>query len=1591
MCLRSLALASTSCLSLLLFLFCLLVDFGDHALVSAVVSSVGSSAETTATAAEDATGATVEGQADEAFERPVFLGDVVVQSNDHGRKGRKLRSLLRPAHPHRDRKRLMRSSANKRRHTSQSEHAVPLPSGEDAIPEIVQDEAPAAALEAKSPRKVAAAVAPDGAAPSRRRRTGQLSEIAEKQRRSQARTAQRTTQRATQRAQRAAAAVEAAAAAALKVKALPPVTSLPPATPQSRRRRLEKLSPGLNVSGSSAQLDLEEWALNDMASMSGNTPAPAAGLFAAAGTGPKSFGPHIKLPDKCGDMASVGTMDLQAPVDTGGLYDLIFLVGLQFPPRSVTSPGYKGTLTIDHLKAEFVVSSRAEDLWQPLVARFIAIRPNASIQLANVDGESCLLVKQVILRRGDTDYDHYELTHSSLKTFSERLQKQAPKPENEAHKRGYHLAPAGAAKCDYGDNVNELKCLEIGRLLAQQSGNDKYQMTLVVGNGGMCNEEPWGGVPAGCSVQSGTDWTAHFKYGEPTKEGCVNGRFQLVCTGNEVGYHLGPKGKNKCDYGKPVAQGLCLQAVGMLAKLEGRARLNTKLDIGAGGNCADGKWGSTPDGCSVKSGADFTAHFREIRLGKIDDHCVHDDFQVVCTGGKVPMTCNLTKGLLHEHEQESWWIGDRSDGYWPTFGSNEPRFVIGTTDDFVQECKAVCEEASSCDKWSFKQTRQCGGKCLSYTKDRNSTYGSADTFGGFCKADFHLAPPGFATCDHGKVVSEDMCLKIASVLARQMGVTMGNTTLSIGSKGECGKAVWGSAPGGCSIRTTDFSAHYKKGIATAKECVSTEHQLICTGLEDNKAAIQKVIRTPPFSYGDHLMRASQRTGCPNINKNKVPKKTWESWVGGDEKEALYQMWRLCDNVSFARKMDAKPNASLNETLMEVVGLSREEVDACCGMELEDCEIPTCTPQLEVMHGLKDTGKFTHWLNMLAKEKVQEYVKGKKLWPKDVIKKCTEYGYDYNTSAEMCDKDPGCVLLADDGCDMAVDTLFPCDAYILDVPKELEAQRKSLKSKAEVCSYVSRDANRLTMSTLYDGGDHKVKKNVHPRKGEMPESFNPRKFIKHWAMKAIDGDVDTCTLTSDEDISYAWLQVELGIKHKVSAIRLLAPEAMTADEARDVMKLDMSVNEALRDGVKIAVDGNVCITRVRLHPGEDKVVPCRQEGTIIKIETEKGGNVLSICEVGVQVMSTTADYSELGLGQIPCPIQLGIQNWRFFGEGDLDRGYLKENASLQTRLAFAYPWTFTAWVRTLTNLGACFRVDLIRDDGLQGPWFNIFNGTSNTSFQGGTREYEMKDRGFEMIEIKVNKNGLVEFLYNGIILDTSLPTHLGRERYHVKLTANCNRKELWVRNPEVKGKTSCVQPAMECDVHLPLPIGPQHWLGSKEVEEKAVAVIRPKNYIESEMWFTRPVMLQAEISTDTAACVRVMLLSKSMISEGSKAVGTGYEMSVGAEENVAALAGTIVQESPNNASQKWDDATGSWNHVQIYARGNGNVSYYVNGVLRATLRDNRTEMGPVAFFGHCTGMRVRNVTVRYHAQCAGAMKDRKFERYQWTSPYDPGKK
>ena len=93
-----------------------------------------------------------------------------------------------------------------------------------------------------------------------------------------------------------------------------------------------------------------------------------------------------------------------------------------------------------------------------------------------------------------------------------------------------------------------------------------------------------------------------------------------------VEFFLALPGAHACNNGIPVPKSDCENAGKLLAPNPGRT-----LQVGSGGTCLDGGWGSVPKGCSVQTGGDRAAHFKT--HGDTGHGCIDSGYQLVC---KVP-------------------------------------------------------------------------------------------------------------------------------------------------------------------------------------------------------------------------------------------------------------------------------------------------------------------------------------------------------------------------------------------------------------------------------------------------------------------------------------------------------------------------------------------------------------------------------------------------------------------------------------------------------------------------------------------------------------------------------------------------------------------------------------------------------------------------------------------------------------------------------------------------------------------------------------------------------------------------------------------
>jgi len=94
---------------------------------------------------------------------------------------------------------------------------------------------------------------------------------------------------------------------------------------------------------------------------------------------------------------------------------------------------------------------------------------------------------------------------------------------------GYHLAPKGAEKCDYGKPVSQDDCDAAVAVVAKKHGKTPARSLQVLPYPlPACTSSGWSKVPVGCSTQSEGDWSAHFK---PAGNAvCNSSMYQLICT-----------------------------------------------------------------------------------------------------------------------------------------------------------------------------------------------------------------------------------------------------------------------------------------------------------------------------------------------------------------------------------------------------------------------------------------------------------------------------------------------------------------------------------------------------------------------------------------------------------------------------------------------------------------------------------------------------------------------------------------------------------------------------------------------------------------------------------------------------------------------------------------------------------------------------------------------------------------------------------------------------------------------------------------------------------------------------------------------------
>ena len=194
----------------------------------------------------------------------------------------------------------------------------------------------------------------------------------------------------------------------------------------------------------------------------------------------------------------------------------------------------------------------------------------------------------------------------------------------------WHLAPEGAGACDYGTVATLDECKTASEYVMAKYYPEKvskrslYEAWMVGDSVGNCQQKgAWGGVPPGCALQTGNDWTPHYKWVD-LKCDSYNPAYQLVCSDDlstqnaalsplPPYFHLAPRGALRCDYGEPAfphngidCMNIATRAIAdrVIGKSMSLERIQWDEDSQQNGtDCGDGKWGDVPMGCSIRTTA----------------------------------------------------------------------------------------------------------------------------------------------------------------------------------------------------------------------------------------------------------------------------------------------------------------------------------------------------------------------------------------------------------------------------------------------------------------------------------------------------------------------------------------------------------------------------------------------------------------------------------------------------------------------------------------------------------------------------------------------------------------------------------------------------------------------------------------------------------------------------------------------------------------------------------------------------------------------------------------------------------------------------
>ena len=214
--------------------------------------------------------------------------------------------------------------------------------------------------------------------------------------------------------------------------------------------------------------------------------------------------------------------------DSYGTYAVVPSCSFLPPPSPPSGYHLAPTLATDCDYGELVAQSECEAAVAILAARDGAT-PGRTMQLGSGGACSDGLWGDIPLgcsaQTGGDWASHYKSSGSNCPSAGYRLVCVAAGAPPPSPPQAYHLAPALAVECDYGDLASQAQCEGVVAILAARASATPAR-PMQIGTGGDCGDTGWGGVPLGCSAQSGGDWAGHYKV---SGVNCPVASYQLVC------------------------------------------------------------------------------------------------------------------------------------------------------------------------------------------------------------------------------------------------------------------------------------------------------------------------------------------------------------------------------------------------------------------------------------------------------------------------------------------------------------------------------------------------------------------------------------------------------------------------------------------------------------------------------------------------------------------------------------------------------------------------------------------------------------------------------------------------------------------------------------------------------------------------------------------------------------------------------------------------------------------------------------------------------------------------------------------------------